>query len=49
MLEGQGERNFDGYFVGNDALELDRYMLYAFSLELPEYLGRLFEDEQRLK
>jgi hypothetical protein len=49
MLEGQGERDFEGYLVGDDALELDRYMLGAFGLELPDYLGKLLEDKQILK
>jgi uncharacterized protein (DUF362 family) len=41
MVEGYGERDLGEILVGDDALELDRYVLDRFGLEPPEYLNRL--------
>jgi uncharacterized protein (DUF362 family) len=41
MIEGYGERDLGEILVGDDALELDRYVLGRFGLEPPEYLNRL--------
>jgi uncharacterized protein (DUF362 family) len=41
MIEGYGERDLGETLVGDDALELDRYVLGKFGLEPPEYLNRL--------
>jgi uncharacterized protein (DUF362 family) len=41
MIEGYGERDFGEILVGDDAIELDHYVLGRFGLELPEYLAEL--------
>jgi len=41
MIEGYGERDVGEILVGDNALELDRYVLGRFGLEPPEYLDRL--------
>jgi uncharacterized protein (DUF362 family) len=41
MLEGYGERDLGEILVGDDAVELDHYVVERFGLELPEYLARL--------
>jgi uncharacterized protein (DUF362 family) len=42
MIEGQGEIELQ-VLVGNNALELDRYLLKQFDIEEPEYITRLAE------
>jgi uncharacterized protein (DUF362 family) len=44
MIEGQGEIASQ-VLVGNNALELDRYLLKQFNIEEPEYIARLAEME----
>ncbi len=41
MIEGYGERDLGEILVGDNAVELDRYVLRKFDLEPPEYLDRL--------
>ncbi len=41
MTEGQGERDLGEILAGDDAVELDRYVLGKLGLEPPEYLARL--------
>ncbi len=41
MIEGYGERDLGELLVGDDGVELDRYVLGKFGLESPEYLDRL--------
>jgi hypothetical protein len=41
MIEGYGERDFGEILVGDNAIELDHYVLGRFGLELPEYLAEL--------
>ncbi len=41
MIEGYGERDLGEILVGDNAIELDRYVLGKFGLEPPEYLDRL--------
>jgi uncharacterized protein (DUF362 family) len=41
MIEGQGERDLGEILVGDNAVELDRYVLGKLGLEPPEYLARL--------
>ena len=41
MIEGEGERDLGEILVGDNAVELDRYVLGRLGLEVPEYLDRL--------
>ena len=41
MIEGYGESDLAEILVGDNAIELDRYVLGRFGLEPPEYLDRL--------
>ncbi len=42
IIEGQGEFELQ-VLIGNNGLELDRYLLKQFNLEEPEYIARLVE------
>ena len=41
MFEGRGEIEMPQILVGNDALELDRFVLDQFGIDPPEYTERL--------
>lgn len=41
MIEGRGEIELPEFCVGNDALELDRFVLERLGLKPPEYMSRL--------
>jgi uncharacterized protein (DUF362 family) len=43
MFEGRGEVDLGPVLVGDDALELDRFVLKGFGLEPPEYIRRLVD------
>jgi uncharacterized protein (DUF362 family) len=45
MFEGRGEIEMPQIFVGNDALELDRFVLDQFGIDLPEYIERVCFDQ----
>jgi hypothetical protein len=38
MFEGRGEVDLGPVLVGDDALELDRFVLEGFGVEVPEYI-----------
>jgi len=48
IIEGQGEFELP-VLVGDDGLELDRYLLKQFNLEEPEYITRLVELDSMRK
>ena len=47
MIEGYGERDLGEILVGDNAIELDHYVLEKFGLEPPEYLDRLQAAQNR--
>ena len=44
MFKGRGEVDLGQVLVGNDALELDRFVLDQYGLEPPGYVRRLLEE-----
>jgi len=45
MLEGRGEIELPQILVGDDALELDRFVLKQFGIDPPEYVERACFDQ----